>query len=87
MNIRNFVAILSQNPHYDFLKMRGGSKAVRNFAEKSSVLVLRGIPYAVDYVQHVPKYFIKVKLYRWQSPNILSEISRAFVGRVNMAKF
>ena len=36
---RNFVAILSQNPQYNFPKMRGGSKAVWNFSKNSSVLV------------------------------------------------
>ena len=44
MNIRTFVAILSQNPQYDFPKMRGGSKAVWNFSENSSVLETPSVP-------------------------------------------
>ena len=44
MNIRTFVAILSRNPQYDFPKMRGGSKAVWNFSENSSVLETPSVP-------------------------------------------
>ena len=45
MNIRTFVAILSRNPQYDFPKMRGGgSKAVWNFSEVSSVLEMPSVP-------------------------------------------
>ena len=44
MNIRTFVTILSQNPQYDFPKMRGGVKAVWNFSENSSVLVTPSVP-------------------------------------------
>ena len=45
MNIRTFVAILSRNPQHDFPKMRGGgSKAVWNFSEVSSVLVCPSVP-------------------------------------------
>ena len=44
MNIRTFVAILSRNPRYNFLKMRGGSKAVWNFSENSSILEGVGVP-------------------------------------------
>ena len=44
MNIRTFVAILSRNLQYDFPKMRGGSKAVWNFSENSSVLVVPSVP-------------------------------------------
>ena len=39
------VAILSRNPQYNFPKMRGGgSKAVWNFSEVSSVLVCAPVP-------------------------------------------
>ena len=42
---RTFVAILSRNPQYDFPKMRwGGSKAVWNFSENSSVLETPSVP-------------------------------------------
>ena len=34
--------------HYDFLKMMGGSKAVWNFSENSSVLELLGFPYPLN---------------------------------------
>ena len=48
MNIRTFVAILSRNPRFYFLKMRGGSKAVWNFSENSSDLETWGSPFDWD---------------------------------------
>ena len=45
MNIRTFVAFLSQNLQYNFPKTRGGgSKAIWNFSEKTSVLVFPFVP-------------------------------------------
>ena len=45
MNIRTFVAFVSQNLQYNFPKTRGGgSKAIWNFSEKTSVLVLPFVP-------------------------------------------
>ena len=45
MNIRTFVTILSRNPQHDFPKMRGGgSNAVWNLSENSSVLVSPSVP-------------------------------------------
>ena len=47
MNIRTFVAFVSQNLQYNFPKTRGGgSKAIWNFSEKTSVLVLPIVPKA-----------------------------------------
>ena len=45
MNIRTFVAFLSENLQYNFPKTRGGgSKAIWNFSEKTSVLVFTFVP-------------------------------------------
>ena len=46
MNIRTFVTILSQNPQYNFPKMRAGegSKAFWNFSENSSDLETCSVP-------------------------------------------
>ena len=48
MNIRTFVAFLSRNLQYDFPKMRGGSKAVWNFSEKTSVFVASIVPNIIE---------------------------------------
>ena len=45
---------------YDFPKMRGGSKVVWNFSENSSVLVLRGIPYADNDDIYLKQNFVLV---------------------------
>ena len=43
-----------KNLQYDFPKMRGGSKAVCNFSENSSVLVGPSVPNPQDYEQSSP---------------------------------
>ena len=44
MNMRTFVTILSRKPQNNFPKMRGGSTAVWNFSENSSVLEALSFP-------------------------------------------
>ena len=68
MNIRTFVTILSRNPQYNFPKMRGGSKAVWNFSENSSVLEGECVPKDRNKkVNHSPKQTRKIRK-TWQKP-------------------
>ena len=63
MNIRIFVAILSQNPQYDFPKMRGGgSKAVWNFSENSSVLETPSVPYEKVFKNNINIHHINIHI-------------------------
>ena len=63
MNIRTFVAFLSENLQYNFPKTRGGggSKAIWNFSEKTSVLVFSFVPYGKVMIE--TKTDLKVHLF------------------------